>query len=354
MLKTMRILITGGAGFIGSNLALHLREAFADAKIVCMDNLYRRGAELNVPRLRAAGVHFQHGDIRQLGDFPAGDFDFLIECSAEPSVLAGQDGSPDYLFHTNVTGAFHCLEAARRMGARLVFLSTSRVYPIATLENHGWEEKETRFAWLDGETTGISSHGVSENAPLAGARSLYGFTKLAAEQMIEEYRATYGLKAVVNRCGVVAGPWQFGKVDQGVIALWVMAHVFGRKLAYIGYGGGGKQVRDVLHVADLCELIAEQIRDFDAWEGWLGNVAGGLENSTSLLELTQLCRAVTGAEIEVGRVAETRPADLRLFIADCGRLFEKTSWRPRRDVRQIVEDTCKWVKEHQEALARLD
>ncbi len=124
----MRILITGGAGFIGSNLALHLRSFMGDAEIVCMDNLYRRGSELNVPRLIASGIRFQHGDIRQPSDFPKIKFDFLIECSAEPSVLAGRDGSPDYLFQTNVVGAFNCLETARHTGARLIFLSTSRVY----------------------------------------------------------------------------------------------------------------------------------------------------------------------------------------------------------------------------------
>jgi CDP-paratose 2-epimerase len=349
----MRILITGGAGFVGSNLSLHLRAVLPQAEIVCMDNLYRRGSEINVGRLKAAGVRFVHGDIRQPGDFPAGAFDFMIECSAEPSVLAGQDGAPDYLFHTNVTGAYHCLEAARRMGARLIFLSTSRVYPIAPLESHAWEEQETRYAWKDEGTAGITSRGVSEGMSMSGARSLYGFTKLAAEQMIEEYRATYGLKAVVNRCGVIAGPWQFGKVDQGVVALWVMAHVFGQKLAYIGYGGTGKQVRDVLHVSDLCELIELQMREFEAWEGWLGNVAGGLENSASLLELTRICEVVTGARIETGSVAETRPSDLRLFIADCARLFARTAWRPKRSVQHIVEDTCEWVKKHREELLKL-
>lgn len=353
MTFAMRILITGGAGFIGSNLALHLRAEFADAEVVCMDNLHRKGSELNVPRLQAAGAVFHRGDVRRAEDFPPGGFDFLIECSAEPSVLAGMDGEPDYLFHTNVTGAYHCLEVARKRGARLIFLSTSRVYPVATLENHPWEERESRFVWQDVGTPGISARGVSESVAMSGARSLYGFTKLAAEQMIEEYRAAFGLRAVVNRCGVIAGPWQFGKVDQGVVALWVMAHVFGKKLACTGYGGTGKQVRDVLHVADLCGLITEQVRNFDAWDGWLGNVAGGLENSVSLRELTALCRETTGVEIEIGSVAETRPADLRVFIADCGRLFEKTSWRPRRGVREIVEDVCVWVNENKEALARL-
>ena len=185
---------------------------------------------------------------------------------------------------------------------------------------------------------------------MCGARSLYGVTKLAAEQLIEEYRATYGMKAVVNRCGVIAGPWQFGKVDQGVIALWALAHFFSRPLSYIGYGGGGKQVRDILHVQDLCELIEIQIRDFDAWEGWLGNVAGGLENSTSLQELTVLCQELTGHEIPIGSIEETRPADLRIFVADCAKLFKRTNWRPKRSVRSILQDTCNWIQSQRSQL----
>jgi CDP-paratose 2-epimerase len=350
---SMRILITGGAGFIGSNLALHLRGSFPEAEVVCMDNLYRHGSELNVARLKGAGAVFKHGDIRIPADFPDGSFDFLIQSSAEPSVLAGQGGSPDYLFQTNVTGAYHCLEFARKSGARLIFLSTSRVYPIATLDYHPWSEMETRFVWKDEGTPGITSRGVSEEVSMAGARSLYGFTKLAAEQMIEEYRATYGLKAVVNRCGVIAGPWQFGKVDQGVIALWVMAHAFDRPLSYIGFGGSGKQVRDVLHVQDLCELIELQIREFDSWEGWLGNVAGGLENSTSLLELTRLCEEATGAQIELGRVEDLRPADTRLLILDVSRLHRRSSWRPVRTVAQVVSDLAAWAMQHREVLLGL-
>src|SRR5277367_5534909 len=136
----MRILITGGAGFVGSNLALALKKAFADAEILCMDNLYRRGSEMNVPRLEKAGVRFHRGDVREQGGFPEGPFDLVIECSAEPSVLAGQDGSPDYLFQTNLVGAYQCLEKARAWNSKFIFLSTSRVYPIARLEAHAWRE----------------------------------------------------------------------------------------------------------------------------------------------------------------------------------------------------------------------
>lgn len=330
-----------------------LRSAFPQAEIVAMDNLYRRGSELNVPRFQKAGVRFHKGDVRDPNSFPPGRFDVLIECSAEPSVLAGQDGSPDYLFQTNLVGAYQCLEKARAWNSELIFLSTSRVYPIATLEAHAWREEATRFAWLDSGNDGIMSRGVSEGIDLSGARSLYGYTKLSAEQLIEEYRETYKLKSIVNRCGVIAGPWQFGKVDQGVASLWVMAHHFGRQLSYIGYGGKGKQVRDFLHVDDLCDLIIEQVSHFESWDGWLGNVAGGLSNSVSLCELTALCEEVTGKKITIKSVAENRPSDLRLYIGDCARLFARTAWRPKRDVRRIVRDIHSWVKEHEEALARL-
>jgi CDP-paratose 2-epimerase len=349
----VRILITGGAGFVGSNLAVATRRAIPEAEVVCMDNLYRRGSELNLPRLEKAGVHFHRGDVREAKDFPAGAFDFLVEGSAEPSVLAGHGGSPDYLFQTNLVGAYRCLEKARAWNSRFLFLSTSRTYPIARLEAHPWREEAARFAWEDFGTPGISSQGVRESLDMTGARSLYGCTKLAAEQLIEEYRSAYGLKAVINRCGVVAGPWQFGKVDQGVASLWVLAHHFGRPLNYIGYGGAGKQVRDFLHVEDLCEFLIEQIQDFDQWDGWLGNVAGGLVNSASLLELTGLCQEITGNKIQIRSDPANRPNDLRLFIGDCARLYSRTQWRPKRDVRCIVRDLNRWINENSAALDKL-
>ena len=348
-----RLLITGGAGFVGSNLAMALRKTFPQTEIVAMDNLYRRGSELNIPRFEKAGIKFHKGDVRDPNGFPSGAFDVLIECSAEPSVLAGQDGSPDYVFQTNLVGAYQCLEKARAWKSRMIFLSTSRVYPVATLEAHPWREEATRFAWEDKGTTGITSRGVAETIDLSGARSLYGYTKLSAEQLIEEYRAAYGLKSIVNRCGVIAGPWQFGKVDQGVASLWVMAHHFGRGLGYIGYGGKGKQVRDFLHVDDLCDLIIEQVRDFESWDGWLGNVSGGLSNSASLCELTVMCEEVTGKKIPLKSVTENRPFDLRLYIGDSSKLFARTAWRPKRDVRRIVQDIHSWVKENEQALAKL-
>jgi CDP-paratose 2-epimerase len=349
----MRILVTGGAGFVGSNLAIRMRETFAGATVVAMDNLYRRGSELTLPRLRRHGVAFHHGDVREPSAFPEKGFDFLVECSAEPSVLAGLGGSPDYLVQTNLVGAYHCLERARAWKAGFLFLSSSRVYPIAPLEAHEWREQATRFAWADAGLAGISAQGVAEDFPMSGARSLYGWSKYSAEQLVEEYRSAFGLQAAVNRCGMIAGPWQFGKVDQGVVSLWVQAHLFGRPLQYIGYGGAGKQVRDVLHVDDLADLVMEQLQDFPRWNGWLGNVAGGAGNSVSLLELTRICEDITGKTTVISASLETRPVDLRIFIGDCRRLHARTAWRPRRTVSKVVEDLSSWILEQREQLEAL-
>ena len=347
-----RILITGGAGFIGGNVAVALATSHPDWEIVALDNLNRRGSELNLPRLRDTGVTFIHGDVRQLDDLlSVGELDTLVECSAEPSVLAGTDGSPGYLMQTNLVGAHNCLELARRQRAGIVFLSTSRVYPVAPLEQIELVESETRYDIApEQRLPGVSPAGIAESFPLDGARTLYGATKLAAELLIAEYRAAYGLRAVVDRCGVVAGPWQMGKVDQGVFTYWMLAHRFGRPLKYIGFGGSGKQVRDLIHVQDLVDLIEDQIANLDHWDGFVGNVGGGHGCSLSLSETTALCAEITGNRVAVARSDEVRPGDIPVYISDCAKIFAHTQWRPRRDAARTLTDINAWIAENEAAV----
>ena len=140
------VLITGGAGFVGSGLAIALAGRHPDWRIVALDNLYRRGSELNLDRLAAAGVEFIRGDVRKPSELDlAGSFDALVECSAEPSVMSGVEGDTRYLVETNLDGAYNCLELARRESAQFIFLSTSRVYPVETLASARLREGATRF-----------------------------------------------------------------------------------------------------------------------------------------------------------------------------------------------------------------
>ncbi|MGB2710167.1 MAG: NAD-dependent epimerase/dehydratase family protein [Conexibacter sp.] len=343
-----RVLVTGGAGFVGASLALALAERHPGWEIVALDNLKRRGSELNLPRLRAAGVRFVHGDVRERADLDALDAcQAIVECSAEASALAGRDGLTDYALHANLVGAWHCLELARRDRAQVVFLSTSRVYPVAALERLKLEETDTRFELAaEQQLAGASAAGIAEDFPLEGARTLYGTTKLAAELLIAEYRDAFGLRATIDRCGVIAGPWQMGKVDQGVFTHWMLAHLLGGSLAYIGFGGSGKQVRDLLHVEDLVDLVERQLLDPAHWDGVTANVGGGREVSLSLAETTALCREISGRELDIGAAGTDRPGDVPLYISDCSRLFALTSWRPERSARDVLEDIAAWVRDH--------
>lgn len=343
-------LVTGGAGFVGSAVALALQKANPQTQVVAFDNLHRRGSELNLGRLREAGITFVHGDIRTLSDLTSlsPPPDLIVECSAEPSAQAGYGGSPAYLIDTNLVGCYHCLELARRVRADFVFVSTSRVYPYRRLNELVFAETAARFQLSAQQTiAGASSRGVSEDFPLDGPRSLYGMTKLAGELMVAEYADAYGIRYLIDRCGLLTGPWQMAKSDQGVVALWMAAHYFRRNLAYIGFDGSGRQVRDFLHVDDFCDLLLEQITHFGTWNGCLFNVGGGPDFSLSLLEMTQLCEEITGNHLSMEAVARTRPADVRIYLTDCQRLAAVTNWRPRRDARATLNDIFHWIRSHE-------
>ena len=347
-----KLLVLGGAGFIGSSLAIGLKKLYPDWQITCLDNLRRRGSELNLSRLKEVGIYFVHGDIRSASDLDTEALapDTIIDCSAEPSVLAGFS-SPQYVLQTNLLGTINVLELARQVRARLLFLSTSRVYPIIALEALDLIEEATRFAIAPHQLiSGVSPAGVAEDFPLQGHRSLYGATKLASELLIEEYRQAYGLPAIINRCGVITGPWQMGKVDQGVFTLWVAAHYFKKSLAYIGYGGTGKQVRDLLHIDDLLALIHHQLMHFSELDGDVLNVGGGSNNSLSLQETTNLCEAIVGNSISIQPVLEGRPGDVPIFITDSSKIIEKTGWQPKITPEETLKDIHQWISENESML----
>lgn len=353
-MKYKTILITGGAGFIGSNIAVKLKQRFVNLEVIVIDNLKRRGSEMNLLRLKSSGIDFLHADIRCREDLKlAKKIDLIIECSAEPSVMAGFSDNPEYLINTNLVGTINCLELARINKTDVIFLSTSRVYPFQEINNIKTKEQEKRLVWIDNQKIeGFSKDGLSEDFALSGPKTLYGATKLASELILEEYGNIYGIKYVINRCGVIAGPWQFGKVDQGIFTFWMLAHYFKKNLQYIGFGGKGKQVRDLLHVDDLFELILKQLGSLDKKHGLIYNVGGGKIN-LSLAELTEYCKRITGNKIEVKQNKSNRPGDIKIYITDNSKVSSDFSWKPKKSQEDILVDIYNWISDNEEKLKNI-
>lgn len=348
----MKILVTGGAGFVGSNLALRFKQDNPGAKITALDNLSRKGSALNIPRLIKAGIKFIRGDIRKSADLnSAGAFNLMLECSADPSVLAAYLKGPGHVIDNNLIGTVNCLEAVRKQKADIVFLSTSRVYPIKEICGLKYEELESRFELSSKQKlAGVSRKGISEEFPLGQARSLYGATKLASELLLQEYIDMFKIRGIINRCGVLAGPWQMGKVDQGVVALWVARHIFQGELSYIGFGGTGKQVRDILHVNDLYRLLCLQLKKIKQASGEVYNVGGGRAVSLSLFELTALCREITGRKIAIKPVNAQRQADIPYYISDYSKAREAFGWKPEISAKEIVQGVAGWINNNRDLL----
>ncbi len=349
----MKILITGGAGFVGSSLAKQFLKHRPKTGVTVLDNLKRRGTELNLKSLKELGIRFVHGDVRNPGDLTAAgtDFDLLIEASGEASVHAGADDAPDYVVHSNLLGTFNCLNFARRHAQEFLFLSTSRVYSVSTLRAIALEDTPTRFAIKERQILkGVGRAGVSEDFDTSLPRTFYGATKLASEYLVQEFTEAYGLKSIIYRCGVLAGPGQFGRIDQGVFTFWVAHHYFGKPLAYIGFGGHGKQVRDLLHPSDLFDLVEKHLQLVDRQPGCVYNVGGGVDNSVSLAELTALCQKIVGRTVPVMQRPDTAGYDVPLYISDCSRISSAVKWRPVRGIEAIVSEIADWIRENESEL----
>lgn len=341
----MRILITGGAGFVGSSIALFLARKYHSYDIKVLDNLSRRGSELNINELNANDVEFIHGDIRFTEDLEkCGEIDILIDASAESSVLSGIDSRPMHVINTNLVGTINCLNYCLKEKAKILFLSTSRVYPYHLINEAKFIESKSRYILDESQDiSGISASGISEELRLNGPKSFYGATKLASEFFIEEYSEFYHLDYTTTRFGVIAGPRQMGKIDQGIASFWLKQHYFQNELEYIGFSGKGKQVRDLLHIDDVVELMDMQIHKPKIFNKKTYNVGGGLINSCSLSEMTKICQKITGKTVPVGEKPTTRAADLKLYISDNSKIFKETGWKPKRNLDTIFEDMYEWI-----------
>jgi len=345
----MRILISGICGFVGSSVALRLRESLADARILGIDNFSRPGSERNRPRLLSAGVRVTHGDVRCASDLETlGPCDWIVDAAAIPTVLAGIDGdtSSRQLAEHNVLGTLNLLEHARRHMAGLILLSSSRVYNLPALTGLPLAVHDEGFV-LDsaaGLPRGCGDHGISELFSTAAPVSLYGASKLASEALALEYGHAFGLPVAVNRCGVLAGATQFGVAGQGIFSFWIRSYASRRRLAYIGFGGRGLQVRDVLHPDDLTDLIVSQLQRPET-AGRVWNVGGGPTRAMSLAQLSRWCGREFGPH-QVESDAQPRRFDIPWMIIDSREVSAAYDWRPRVALSAILDDIAGHHREH--------
>lgn len=347
----MRILITGACGFVGSRVLRRLRESLPDAKFTGLDNLSRSGSERNQEVLRKLGATFVRGDVRRPGDFEAlPDVDWVIDAAANPSVMAGVDGTTGSreIIENNLVGTVNMLEFCRERRAGFILLSTSRVYGVAPLASLPLRAAGTRLVLDDSKTLppGATARGVDETFSTTPPLSLYGVSKKASEDLALEYAGAFNFPVWINRCGLMAGAGQFGKADQGVIAFWIHHWREGRPLRYLGFGGQGLQVRDALHPDDLGELLLKQMR---AGAGRpevprVLNVAGGPESAFSLAELSAWCGDRFGRKVEVSRDGSERPFDVGWLILDDTRARAAWDWKPAISRDALFEEVAAFAE----------
>lgn len=351
----MKILITGGCGFVGSVLARSLLEARAGLEIVGMDNLIRPGSEIHRRTLNALGVRLVHGDIRSASDFEGlPKLDYVIDAAALPSVLAGVDGqtSSRQLMEHNLYGTVNILERCKRDGAGYILFNTSRVYsipPLAALPLQVDAEAYVPDFNLV-EIEGMSHRGLDERFSTNPPLSLYGTSKLTSEIIALEYGSSFGFPVWSNRCGVLAGGGQLGRPDQGVFAYWIHSWRERKPLRYVGFDGRGHQVRDCLHPRDLVELLLKQMDYCGNDKPRVQNLSGGMESATSLAQLSRWCEGRFGKH-PVGSDAASRPHDVPWLVLDSRLAKAQWGWEPHTPKEAIFEEIARHAEEHPDWLS---
>ena len=328
-----RILVTGGCGFVGTNICLSLNKL--DYKICSLDNSSRKGSLYNLNLLKKAGIKnfkFNIDDAKKLSKIPK--FDLIIDCCAEASVEVSKNDT-DRVINTNLIGTYNILKKIKKDNSKIIFMSTSRVYSVLDLN------KIIKNKIIKNKI--IITQKIDETFNTSGPKSIYGFTKLASEMLIKEFSYAYGIKYIINRCGVISGPLQFGKQDQGFVSLWVWHHILKKNLTFIGYGGYGHQLRDVLHIEDLINLIKIQIIKFNKVNNKIFNVGGSIKSFVSLKKLTSICEKITGNKIKFFKKSKTSIYDIPYYITDNKKITKTYGWSPKKNTSVIVKDIYEWM-----------
>jgi len=336
----MKLLITGGCGFLGSNL---VSDGLARGdELVVFDNLYRNGSRENLIWLQTQGQFtFEHGDIRNQNEITR-----VIQWFKPDAIfhLAGQVAmttsiaNPRMDFEVNVMGTHNLLEAVRQHvpHATVVYSSTNKVY--GDLEQFNYVETDTRYKCVE------LPNGFNEQTQLS-FHSPYGCSKGAADQYMLDYARIFGLKTVVFRHSSMYGGRQFATYDQGWVGWFCQKAMEASKGLHkkpFTISGTGKQVRDVLHADDMKRLYMAAVNHIERAKGQAFNVGGGFENSLSLLELFALLEKIAGVKLHYTQLPE-RESDQRVFVSDLGKAQQLLDWRPLVSAHEGVARMVEWV-----------
>lgn len=338
---TVKTIIFGGAGFIGSNATARcLRRG--DEPIL-IDNLSKPGAETNLAWLRSIGpVSHVLADVCDADAVKQvfvdhGDASLVLHLAGQVAVTSSLT-NPRADFEANAVGTFNVLEAMRLTSstASLIFSSTNKVY--GGMEDLLVTEEGDRYSYGD------LAFGIDESRPL-DFHSPYGCSKGAADQYVRDYNRIYGLKTVVFRQSCVYGPRQFGVEDQGWVAWFTIAAQLGRPITLYG---DGKQVRDVLYIDDLLDAFDAAHEQIEHVAGKVYNIGGGCSNTLSLRELIGFLEKRSGRKIDVSTDA-WRSGDQKIYVSDIRRAFTDLAWHPRTPTMAGLEQLCGWVEDHRSA-----
>ena len=329
MKKNRSILITGGCGFVGTNLAIYLQKELKNFSIFSADNLNKDYSKFNLNILRKIKIKNYKVDISSNKFLKIKKkFDFIIDCSADPAVENSRKDTRS-VFNNNLKTTFNILEKTKKDKSKIIFISSSRIYPII--------ESKKKFRYKENSF-------FDEQTKTDGIKSLYGFTKFTSELLIKEYSYIFNIKYIINRSGIITGPLQFGKVEQGLISLWLWRHLKNIKLDYIGYEGRGSQIRDILYVDDFSSLIKKQILTFSKINNQLFCIGGGKKNSLSLKQLTKKCQGITNNYPHIGSVPKTSKYDIPFFISSNKKIKKFYNWSPKTNINDILKKNLMWLK----------
>jgi len=332
-----KVLIIGGCGFVGSNLCVFLKKKFFN--VTSFDNLSRKGSIFNYKRLKQHKIKNYNLDITKYKDLSKlPKFELIVDCCAEASVEFSKKNI-DKVLKTNLLGTYNILRKCDKDFSSLIFLSSSRVYSMDALKKKIKKKNLERPFKIQNE--------FDINFDTEGPKTFYGFSKLASEHLIKEYSYLNKMKYIINRCGVIAGPWQYGKIDQGFVSLWVWRNLNKIPVKYLGYGGKGEQVRDILNISDLCNLIYLQIKKLNLVNNVTYSVGGGKKNATSLKNLTKICEKISNNKMIIdNKILMTSDYDIPYFVSSITNVKKIYKWIPKKNIINTVHEIYRWQKKN--------